>query len=49
MAQLIGGKGKLQLSQVFLQWKLMELRRTGFKRGIAEKYPDIKIVGKLKY
>jgi ribose transport system substrate-binding protein len=48
MAQLIGGKGKIAIITGFFAVEAHELRRTGFKDVIAEKYPDIKIVGEVE-
>jgi ABC-type sugar transport system substrate-binding protein len=48
MAQLIGGKGEVAIITGFFAVEAHELRRTGFKNVIAEKYPDIKIVGEVE-
>jgi ribose transport system substrate-binding protein len=48
MAQLIGGKGKVAIITGFFAVEAHELRRTGFKDVIAEKYPDIKVVGEVE-
>ena len=48
MAQLIGGKGKVAIITGFFAVEAHELRRKGFKDIIAEKYPDIKIVGEVE-
>ena len=48
MAQLIGGKGKVAIITGFFAVEAHELRRTGFKDVIAEKYPDIKIIGEVE-
>jgi ribose transport system substrate-binding protein len=48
MARLIGGKGKVAIMTGFFAVEAHELRRTGFKDVIAEKYPDIKIVGEVE-
>jgi ribose transport system substrate-binding protein len=48
MAQLIGGKGKVAVITGFFAVEAHELRRKGFKDAIAEKYPDIKIVGEVE-
>lgn len=48
MAQLIGGKGEVAIITGFFAVEAHELRRKGFKDVIAEKYPDIKIVGEVE-
>jgi ribose transport system substrate-binding protein len=48
MALLIGGKGKVAIITGFFAVEAHELRRTGFKDVIAEKYPGIKIVGEVE-
>jgi ribose transport system substrate-binding protein len=48
MAQLIGGKGKVAIITGFFAVEAHELRRKGFKDVIAEKYPDIKVVGEVE-
>ena len=48
MAQLIGGKGKVAIITGFFAVEAHELRRKGFKDVMAEKYPDIKIVGEVE-
>jgi ribose transport system substrate-binding protein len=48
MAQLIGGKGKVAIITGFFAVEAHELRRKGFKDVIAEKYPDIKIIGEVE-
>jgi ribose transport system substrate-binding protein len=48
MAQLIGGKGKVAIITGFFAVEAHELRRKGFKDAIAEKYPDIEIVGEVE-
>lgn len=48
MAQLIGGKGTVAIITGFFAVEAHELRRKGFKDVIAEKYPDIKIVGEVE-
>jgi ribose transport system substrate-binding protein len=48
MAVLIGGKGKVAIITGFFAVEAHELRRTGFKDLIAEKYPDIKIAGEVE-
>jgi ribose transport system substrate-binding protein len=48
MAQLIGGKGKVAIITGFFAVEAHELRRTGFKDVLQEKYPDIQIVGEVE-
>ena len=48
MAQLIGGKGKVAIITGFFAVEAHELRRKGFRDVMAEKYPDIKIVGEVE-
>jgi len=48
MAELIGGKGKVAIITGFFAVEAHELRRTGFKDIIEEKYPDIQIVGEVE-
>jgi ribose transport system substrate-binding protein len=48
MAELIGGKGKVAIITGFFAVEAHELRRTGFKDVISEKYPGIKIVGEVE-
>ena len=48
MAQLIGGMGKVAIITGFFAVEAHELRRKGFKDVMAEKYPDIKIVGEVE-
>jgi ribose transport system substrate-binding protein len=48
MAQLIGRKGKIAIITGFFAVEAHELRRTGFKDVIAEKYPEIQIVGEVE-
>jgi ribose transport system substrate-binding protein len=48
MAQLIGGKGKVAIITGFFAVEAHELRRKGFKDVLAEKYPDIKIIGEVE-
>jgi ribose transport system substrate-binding protein len=48
MAQLIGKKGKVAIITGFFAVEAHELRRKGFKDVIAEKYPDIKVVGEVE-
>ncbi len=48
MAQLIGGKGEVAIITGFFSVEAHELRRTGFKDVLAEKYPEIKIVGEVE-
>lgn len=48
MAQLIGSKGEIAIITGFFAVEAHELRRTGFKDIIAEKYPEIEIVGEVE-
>lgn len=48
MARLIEGKGKVAIITGFFAVEAHELRRTGFKDVIAEKYPDIQIAGEVE-
>lgn len=48
MAQLIGGKGKVAIITGFFAVEAHELRRTGFKDVLSEKYPDITIAGEVE-
>ena len=48
MAQLTGGKGKVAIITGFFAVEAHELRRTGFKDVLQEKYPDIQIVGEVE-
>ncbi|OFY68048.1 MAG: hypothetical protein A2Y71_01960 [Bacteroidetes bacterium RBG_13_42_15] len=48
MAQLIGGNGKVAIITGFFAVEAHESRRTGFKDVIAEKYPNVKIVGEVE-
>ena len=48
MAQLIGGKGKVAIITGFFAVEAHELRRTGFKDILSEKYPEITIAGEVE-
>ncbi len=48
MAQLISFKGKVAIITGFFAVEAHELRRTGFKDLIAEKYPEIEVVGEVE-
>ncbi len=48
MARLIGEKGKVAIITGFFSVEAHELRRTGFKDVITEKYPGIEIVGEVE-
>jgi ABC-type sugar transport system substrate-binding protein len=48
MAQLIGGKGEVAVITGFFAVEAHELRRTGFKDVIEEKYPYIRVVGEVE-
>lgn len=48
MAQLIGSKGKVAIITGFFAVEAHELRRTGFNDLLAEKYPEIDVVGEVE-
>ena len=48
MATAIGGKGEVAIITGFFAVEAHELRRKGFEDTMAQKYPDVKIVGAVE-